>query len=301
MPDQLGHYTLLERVGVGGLGTAFRARDTVAGRTVLVKNAAERVGSDPTERALFLKDARAAAAVSHPNVATLFEVGDSQDSLFLVFEFVPGEALDQAYATALDVRRAIDLGIQLAEALGAAHSQGVLHLDVRPANIRVTLRGHAKLLETGLSRWTTGGQAAGSGATPDRGESERTLAYRSPEQRRGEPADHRSDMFSLGVILFELLTGRVPGDEELSGPGPATRPSAVNTEVPAELDAIVERALAERVEDRYQSAVPLAAELRSVAAMLAVRSGDREPPSLVTRQRTAKKQGRFARWFGLFS
>ncbi|MDP6581455.1 MAG: serine/threonine-protein kinase, partial [Vicinamibacterales bacterium] len=281
--------------------------------TVLVKVATEQVGPDAATRARFLKDAHAAAAVSHPNVATLFEVGDTADQLFLVFEFVSGETLDQAYEGALDIRRALELGIQLAEALGAAHAQGVRHLDVRPANIMVTMRGHAKLLDTGLSRWTTGGLAPASeesGPSPgEQGASDRAAPYRSPEQRRGESADHRSDLFSLGVILFKMLTGCVPGDGALSkrgsepepGQTPPSRPGAVNADVPEELDAIVVRALAERAEDRHQSAVPLAAELRSVAAILAVRSGDREPPSLRPRQPVQAKRGRIARWFGLSS
>ena len=280
---QFGHYNLLERVGAGGLGTAFRARDTVVGRTVLVKNAAEQVGLDPLTRTRFLKDAHAAASVSHPNIATLFDVGDYQDQLFLVFEFVPGKTLDQVQVgRPLDVRRSIDLGVQLAAALGAAHSEGVLHLDVRPQNVKVSRGGRAKLLDTGLSAWTVGGRAS---RTPlsldDQGAGDRADRYRSPEQRRGEPPDHRSDLFSLGVILFEMLAGRVPS-AGASGRAMPTRPGAVNTVVPAALDAIVERAVAERVENRYQSAASFAAELRSVAAMLDVRSGDRGPPSLVT-------------------
>ena len=263
MLEQLGHYNLLERVGAGGLGTAFRARDTVVGRTVLVKNAAERVGSDPLARTRFLKDARAAATVSHPNVATLFEVVDRPGQLFLVFEFVPGETLDQACGRPLDIRRALDLGIQLAEALGAVHAHGVLHLDVRPANIKVSLRGHAKLLDTGLSAWTTGGRGRTAGSADGRGVEDLVDRYRSPELRCGEPPDHRSDLFSLGVILFEMLTGRTPSDGASPGRATLMRPSAVNDAVPAEFDAIVERAMAERVEDRYQSAVSLAAELRA--------------------------------------
>ena len=281
--EQLGHYNLLERVGAGGLGTAFRARDTVVGRTVLVKNAAERLGSDPLARTRFLKDAHAAATVSHPNVATLFEVGDRPDQLFLVFEFVPGKTLDEVQSgRPLDVRRAIDLGFQIAAALGAAHSQGVLHLDVRPENVKVSLGGHAKLLDTGLSAWTAGGRATRAAPSlDDQGAGDRADRYRSPEQRRGEPPDHRSDLFSLGVILFEMLAGRVPSDGA-SGRAMPTRPGAVNTAIPAELDAIVERAMAERVEDRYQSAASFSAELRSLAAILDIRSGDREPPSQVT-------------------
>ena len=296
MPEQLGHYNLLERVGAGGLGTAFRARDTVVGRTVLVRNAAERVGPDPRARTRFLKDARAAATVSHPNVATLFEVGDRPGQLFLVFEFVLGKTLDRVQAARpLDVRRSIDLGVQLAEGLGAAHSQGVLHLDVRPKNIKVSRRGHAKLLDTGLSAWTTGGRDGRTApAADERGTGDGADRYRSPEQRRGEQADHRSDLFSLGVILFEMLTGRAPSNAALPGRATATRPGAVDTSVLAELDAIVERAMAERAEDRYQSAVSFAAELRSVAAMLDVRSGDREPPSLVTTKEGP--WGRLSRW-----
>ncbi len=283
MPDQLGHYNLLERVGAGGLGTAFGARDTVVGRTVLVKDAAEQVGSDPLARTRFLRDARAAAAVSHPNVATLFEVADRPPQLFLVFEFVPGETLDQLQAgRPLDVRRALDLGIQLAEAIGAAHAQCVLHLDVRPANIKFSRRGHAKLLDTGLSAWTTGDQGGRTaGSAGDRGVEYLVDLYRSPEQRCGEPPDHRSDLFSLGVILFEMLTGRAPSDGASSGRKPLLRPSALNDAVPSEFDAIVERAMADRLEDRYQGAVSLAAELRSLAAILDVRRGDLEPPLLV--------------------
>ena len=292
MPESLGHYNLLERVGAGGLGTAFRARDTMVGRTVLVKNAAERVARDPLARTRFLNDARAAATVSHPNVATLFEVGERPGQLFLVFEFVPGKTLDEVLGgRPLDIRRSIDIGIQLAEALAAAHSQGVLHLDIKPANIKVNLRGHAKLLDTGLSAWTTGGRAARTWPSPDdRGAQDSAGRYRSPEQRRGGPADHRTDLFSVGVILLEMLVGRALSGEASAGRVTATRPGVV----PAELDAIVERAMAERMEDRYQSAVSFAAELRSLAAILDIRSGDREPPSLVTTQEDTS--GGSSRW-----
>ena len=297
MPEQLGHYNLLERVGVGGLGTAYKARDTVRGRTVLVKNAAERVGSDPVARTGFLKDARAAATVSHPNVAALFEVADRPDQLFLVFEFVAGETLDQDLNRPLGVRRALDLGVQLAEALGAAHAQGVLHLDVRPANIKVSRRGHAKLLDTGLSAWTRGGGGEPlAGSADGRGAEEPPDCYRSPEQRRGEPPDHRSDLFSLGVVLFEMLTGRAPSDGASSGPSTTRPPSAVGDAVPAEFDAIVGRATSERLEDRYQSAASFAAELRSLAAILDVRRGDREPPSLV-RVKQVQSSRSSPRWF----
>jgi serine/threonine protein kinase len=279
---QLGHYNLLERVGAGGLGPAFKARDTVVGRTVLVKNVAEALGSDPGARTRFLRDQRAAATISHPNVATLFEVADRPDQLLLVFEFVSGQTLEELLAERPpEVRQSLDLGVQLVEAIGAAHSQGVLHLDVRPANIKISLRGHAKLLDTGLSAWTRGGRA-GSGSVDDRAVRDRDDRYRSPEQRRGEAPDPGSDLYSIGVVLSEMLAGRAPADG--ASPGRATRPGSEpdTAAVPPELAAIVKRAMAEQVEDRYQSAVSFGAELRSVAAILDIRSGEREPPSRVT-------------------
>ncbi len=210
MPEQLGqlgHYNLLEWVGAGGLGPAFKARDTVVGRTVLVKNVAEAVGPEPGARTRVLRDARAAATISHPNVATLFEVDDRPDQLLLVFEFVSEWTLEELLAwRPPDVRQSLDLGVQLVEAISAAHSQGVLHLDVRPANIKISLRGHAKLLDTGLSAWTRGGRV-GRGSVDAREIRDLDDRYRSPEQRRGEAPDHRSDLYSIGVALSEMLTG----------------------------------------------------------------------------------------------
>jgi len=276
-PPQIGHYTLLEEVGDGRLGKAYRARDTVLGRTVLVRDAYEPVGRDSAARADFVNRARAATVVSHANVATLFEVGDGPDELFLVFEFVPGQTLDEAQGgQPLGVRQAVDLGIQIADALTALHGAGILHLDVRPATIKLSRRGQGKLLDVGIgARANTITRPASGSAPADVGGTE-AASYQSPEQRGGEPLDARSDVFALGLVLHEMLTGRPPA----SG-ADTTKPSTVNADVPRELDAIVARATALRVVDRYQSAAPLAAELRSLAAILDVRSGDREPPTLV--------------------
>lgn len=276
-PPQLGHYTLLEEVGDGRLGKVYRARDTVLGRTVFVVDAYEVVGGDSSTRAEFVNRARAATVVSHANIATLFEVGDGPDELYLVFEFVPGQTLDEAQSgQPLGVRQSVDLGIQIADALTALHGAGILHLDVRPTTIKLSRRGQGKLLDVGLgarastiARPTTGSvQADGDGAE--------SRSYQSPEQLGGEPLDARSDVFALGLVLHEMLTGRPP----VSG-ADKTGPRSVNAAVPPELDAIVARATALRVVDRYQSAAPLAAELRSFAAILDVRSGDRESPTLV--------------------
>ena len=265
-----GQHTVLDDLGPGPLGPTFRARDTDTGRTVLVEDVAELVGGDPLVRSRFLTDARAAAAVSHPNVVRLFEVGEEGPRLSLVFEHVEGRRLDEASGP-MDARRVVGLGIQLAEALGAAHAQGLVHLDVSPAHVTLNTRGHAKLAGVGLSAWRR--RAASRGRAVDAG-AER---YRAPEQRREDAGDHRSDLFSLGLLLHALLTGQPPAAEASD-----VRPREVNGDVPAELDAIVHHATAAAPAARYQSALALAAELRSVGAVLDVRSGDREPPTMVT-------------------
>ena len=251
------------------------------GRTALVRNVDERFRGEPVVRAHLIEQARAAAAVSHPNVARVFEVGEGPDELFLVFEFVSGQTLDEARGgQPLGVRQTVALGVQLADALGAGHAKGVLHLDVRPSTIMLSRRGHAKLLDLGLGTWaartplsSTSGSAdeAAGGTGGD--------WYQSPEQRGGDPLDGRSDLFSLGQVLHEMVTGRAPVGAD--GHQTAPRPSEVNAEIPTELEQIVGRATAPRAADRYQSAAPMAAELRSLAAILDVRSGDQEPPTHV--------------------
>lgn len=289
MQEQLGQYNFLDAGRPTRLGRCYRARDTVAGRTVLVHDMTDVVGPDPAVRSRFIADARAAVAISHPNVARLFEVAEDRARLFLVFEFGQGEALGEVASGAFEPRQALELGVQLADALGAGHGQGIHHLDVRPDNIEVSRRGRAKLLAFGVADWARRREASDSAAagTPEGG------LYRSPEQRRDEPADHRSDLFSLGLVLYELLAGEPPPPN-----GSRLRPGTVNDLVPAELDAIVERATAEAPHDRYQSAVSLAAELRSVAAVLDVRTGDREPPRFVASAPIAEAEPR--RWTRLW-
>lgn len=273
MIESLGHYKVLEHVGTGGMGEVYRARDTTHGRTVAIKVLPAAVANDPTRRAQFLHDAHAAAALSHPSIVTLYEVGDDAHDLFLAFDFVRGETLKTTIlGRPLHPRRAIDLAVQIADGLADAHAAGVVHRDIRPANIIVTEKGAAKILDLGLAAWTTGGT--------DR----RVSPYRSPEQALGGPVDERADIFSLGAVLFELLTGKPPVNVLTSGGmpgrvGPAPAPSSVNRSLPAEIDGVVAKALAQNVDQRYQSAATLAAELRVVAAMLDVRSDatDRVP------------------------
>ena len=290
MFETLGHYRILDRIGAGGVGEVYRARDTRLGRTVAIKVLIAEVAGDPDRRARFLQDARAASALSHPNIATLYEIGEDQDQLFLVFEYVPGETLTSVIAgRPLNPRRALDLAVQIADALADAHAEGIVHRDIKPDNIIVTPKGNAKILDVGLATWTAGGaerERAGQAATMKAtavGDALGTVAYMSPEQALGERADHRTDIFSLGIVMFEMLTGKLPFTGTASTAialqivqAPAPVPSAVNTSLPLEFDPIVGKAMSKSLDQRYESAVTLAAELRAVGAILDVRSDMQE-------------------------
>jgi serine/threonine protein kinase len=289
MLETLGQYKILDRIGAGGMGEVYRARDTRLGRTVAIKVLAETVAHDPERRDRFMREARATTALSHPNIAALYEIGEDQDQLFLAFEYVPGDTLTTIIAgRPLNLRRALGLAIQIADALADAHAEGIVHRDIKPDNVIVTPKGNAKILDFGLAAWTTGGAGRHEAATmmaTGTGTTLGTVAYLSPEQALGEPVDQRTDIFSLGIVLFEMVTGRLP----FTGPtstalavqivqAPAPPPSSINKNVPRELDAIVAKALAKSLDQRYESAATFAAELRSLAAILDVRSGSTEPP-----------------------
>ncbi len=322
MVESLGFYKILDKIGSGGIGDVYRARDTRHGRTVAIKIPAPHIVDDAAQREQFLTDARAAAALSHPNIADLFEIGEDQGIVFLVFEFVPGEALTAVIAgRPINPRRAIDLAIQIADALADAHAAGVVHRDLDPSNIIVTPKGNAKILDFGLSAWTSGGaerrQIAQMGPT-NPAAALRSAPYMSPEQALGDVTDQRSDIFSLGVMLFEMLTGRLPFSPAASMPlalqivqaqPPAL--STVNQRLPPELDGIVAHALAKSLDQRYEAAATIAAELRSVAAVLEVRSEATEaarPPVIVRTPRrshvgwivaaVAAAAAAAAAWFG---
>jgi TolB-like protein/tRNA A-37 threonylcarbamoyl transferase component Bud32 len=303
MFETLGHYKILDRIGAGGMGEVYRARDTRLGRTVAIKVLKADVADDPVRRGRFLQEARASAALSHPNIAALYEIGEDQDQLFLVFEYVPGETLKRVIAgRPLNPRRAVDLAVQIADALADAHAEGIVHRDITSDNIIVTPKGNAKILDFGLATWTASGaerDVAAQGATMMNtapGTTLGTVAYMSPEQALGERVDHRTDIFSLGIVMFEMLTGKLP----FTGPTPtalalqivqaaAPAPSAINRSLPAELDAIVGKAMAKSLEQRYESAVTLAAELRSVGAILDIRSDIQEAAAVFTPVQPARR------------
>jgi serine/threonine protein kinase len=240
-----GHYKILELAGPEPLGEVYRARDTRFGRTVTVTVVAEAVVADPARRELFLRDTRAAAAVSHPNIVTLYEVGEDDEGVYLVHEFLQGQTLTNVIAgRPLNPRRAVDLANQMAEALADAHAADLVHGHLTADRIVVTPKGNAKIVGFGIAGWS-------AMSTPS--------DVSDPQQHA---AGVREDLASIGMLLFEMLIGRPPT------PG-AGVPSAANQSLPRELDPIVARALGKS--GGYESAVTLAAELRAVGAMLEVR------------------------------
>ena len=258
MIDALGQYKILELAGAGTLGEVYRARDNRVGRTVAITVVTDQIASNPGLREEFLRQARAAAALSHPNIVTLYEVGDDDDGgLYLIYEFVEGHTLETIIAgRPLNVRRAVDLAGQIAEALAEAHAADLVHGAMTADTIVVTPKGHAKIRDFGLATFSQAATATAGAST------------RAPD----DPNVYLADFFSLGVILFEMLTGSAPV------PG-AGVPSAINRSLPREIDPIVAKALGKS--GGYESAATLAAELRAVGAMLDVRQDAHEAASPV--------------------
>src|SRR5437773_1541000 len=261
MIDALGQYKILELVGAGTLGEVYRARDNRAGRTVAITVGTDQIALNPGLREEFLRQARAASAVSHPNIVTLYEVGDDDDDgLYLIHEFVEGQTLKTIIAgRPLNPRSAVDLACQIAEALADAHAADFVHGAITADTIVVTPKGHAKITHFGLAtflRAATGTAEASS---------------RPPNDPSAHHA-HLADIFALGVILFEMLTGSAPV------PG-AGVPSAINRSLPREIDPIVAKALGKS--GGYGAAATLAAELRALGAMLDVRQDAHDAASPV--------------------
>jgi TolB-like protein/tetratricopeptide (TPR) repeat protein len=278
MSETIGHYEVLGLLGTGGLGTVYRARDTRVGRTVAIRVLGD-TSSDAVRREAFIEAVRPFTQISHAHVATLFEVGEHRDCAYLVYEYVPGERLGAlAAGHPLNLRRALDLTTQVADGLAEAHAFGLLHGALTPTSIAVTPKGHAKILDLGLSVWSSGDTGRHTAARlAERGTSlgHGTVAYMSPEQILGQPIDHRTDVFSLGVILYQLLTGRQPFDAANDSETGVTvvqhtppPPSQLNRDVPVEVDTLVAKALAKDVDERYQSVAAFAADLRAASSVV---------------------------------
>lgn len=294
MISTVGQYNVLERLGGGALGDVFRARDTRAGRTVALMMLPPELIARPTRRARFLEDARKAATLNHPNIAMLFDIVEQDDGCYLAYEFAAGPSLrEEMGGAALEMTAALHLAAHVADALAEGHARGMVHGDLRPETIVVTPKGSVKVLNFGMTLWTTGGVARAKAATaPDSLDREEALVvgYLSPEQALGAEVDPRSDLFALGAVLYEMLTGRqtfaaaTPSEtiKNVVGQTPP-RPSAVNPNLPAGLDAVVMKLLAKGLDARYQTATAVAADIRRVSSELDTRMEEPErresPPS----------------------
>jgi serine/threonine-protein kinase len=288
--DAIGHYNLLEQIGKGGLGATYRARDTRVGRTVALKVISADVASNPESRARLLEEARIAAELSHPNISTLFDTGEADGHVYLAYEYAPGRPLrEEMSGGAMHPRRALELAVQLADGVADAHAHGVIHGDLRPDTIIITPKGSAKILDFGFAQWTRGGMLRSRAARDPDGlpqDAVKVLAYLSPEQALGGAIDSRTDVFSLGVLIHEMLTGRNP----FAGATPADTvvnviqgrvPSVteINVGAPPEAETIVARALVRDLAQRQQSAATFAAELRSVPGAYEPRPVEAVEPS----------------------
>lgn len=282
----IAHYNLLELIGREAIGEVYRARDTKVGRTVALKILYPELVADDTRRVALFDEARLAASLSHPNIAALFEAAEANGVSYFAYEFAVGAPLREEMAgRPMNPTRAVGLCIQIADALADGHAAGVLHGDLRPDTVGVTAKGSAKLLDFGMWRWTRGGNVRRAAASAPESlpvEDVAIVSYMAPEQALGGETDGRADLFSLGILLYEMLTGRNPFraatvTDTLMNVIRLTPPAAssLQPDVSPDLDSIVTRALAKDLQARYQSAASLSAELRKVASALEVRPEER--------------------------
>jgi two-component system, LytTR family, response regulator len=285
----IAHYRIVSRLGEGGMGEVYLATDTRLDRSVALKVLPTAVAHDPMRMERFDREAKAASALNHPNVAHIYEIGEDQGIHFLVMEFIEGEPLDRRIdARPLPVDDIGQIGAQIADALDAAHAKGIVHRDIKPANLMITARGIVKVLDFGLAkvmeRQSSIHSQMATRTLSAAGELIGTVAYMSPEQALGRPVDHRTDIFSLGVVLYQMATGRMP----FEGSSPSetiarilgAQPEAIarfNYEVPEELDRIVRKCLEKDRERRYQSARDLMVDLKGLARERETASSRRQP------------------------
>ncbi len=262
----ISHYKILEKLGEGGMGVVYKAEDTKLKRTVALKFLTPQALGSEEERTRFVYEAQAAAALNHPHIATIYEIDEVKGETFIAMEYVDGQSLKEKIESGQPkLDETLDIAIQVAEGLWEAHERGIVHRDIKPGNIMVTSKGQAKIMDFGLAKLAEQTQLAKTDTTMG------TVAYMSPEQARGEAVDYRTDIWSLGVVLYELLTRQRPFSGEYDAailysivneePVPATQ---INTAIPAEVEGVINKALQKQIEDRYPSMQEMLDDLKQI-------------------------------------